>query len=585
MKRLALFCAVAACASPSPGPTPPAVGGEPAAGAAVTRIADEIMEGWIATYPNQAAIAGLAGAPDDGLEDNSLAAVAAWRAREDGWARRLDAIDGESLWGKPEWITYGFVRELVDSSRGLRVCRNELWPVNQMSGWPFMLVQLAGAQRVGSAELRARALSRWRLIPRYIDNEIANAREGLRAGYSSPRANVDLFIRQLDDLLALPPDRSPFWQPAARDPELAAEWTALLRDEVYPAIRRERAFLHGEYRGRARAALGVSANPDGVACYRATFRGLTTIDRDPDETYELGLRTVAGNMTEVKALATKVLGTSELPAIVARLRSEPANRFRSRDEALALSRSAVERARAAMARAFALLPRAPVLIEPYPAFLEATASDSYEPAPQDGSRPALFRINLSRFAEATRSSFEVTAFHEAYPGHHLQIAISRETPERHPIVTLVVNSAFAEGWGRYAEELAEELGLYGSELGKIQRRLWPARGMVADPGLHLRGWTAERTAAYLKEGGRFTDAETDALVYRISAWPAQLTTYDTGGLELARLRRKAQDALGARFDLREFHRAILENGTVTLPMLRRIVDRWIAEQQRRAAPG
>jgi uncharacterized protein (DUF885 family) len=577
--RSALSCllVLAACGGAPAPSTPPAA--SPRQAGEVTRIADEILRSWIESFPQHASMGGVAGAPDDGLEDNSLAGVAAWRAREDRWARQLDAIDGEALWGKPEWITYGFVREFVDSSRATRVCRSELWPVNHMSGWPFMLVQLAEAQRVGTPELRAKALSRWGLLPRYIDNEIANAREGLALGYSSPRANVDLAIKQLDELLALAVDKSPFWSPATRDRELAPAWTALLRDQLYPAMRRHRDFLRDEYRGRAREALGVGANPDGAACYRGLFRSYTTIDRTPEETHRLGQEAVARNLTEAQALAGKAFGVTELPAIVKRLRSDRQNRFRSREDQLEVARAAVARAKAAMPRAFAVLPRADVVVDPYPAFLEPTASDSYEAAPLDGSRPAKYRINLSHHADDLRSSAEVTAFHEAYPGHHLQITIARETPDRHPIVALVGNSAFAEGWARYAEALSEELGLYGSEHGKIQRRLWPARGMVADPGFHLLGWTAEQTATYLKQAGRFTDADIDSLIFRMAAWPAQLTAYDTGALEFVRLRRQAEQALGDRFDLREFHRAVLENGTVTLPMLRRIVERWIESRR------
>jgi uncharacterized protein (DUF885 family) len=580
MRRLLPLVLAAACGptSRAPGPsTPPAApAADPAA--AVTALADEVLAAWIETFPNQAALAGIAGAPDDGLEDNSLAATAAWRAREDAWLARLDALDGDALMGRPEWITHGFLRELVEGSRATRVCRYELWPVNQMSGWPLMVLQLAEVQRVGTAELRAKALARWRLLPRYLDNEIANAREGLKLGYSTPRANVDLVVKQLDELLALPVEESPFFGPARRDAELAPAWTALLADGLYPAMRRQRDFLAGEYRARAREALGVSAHPDGVACYRGTFRAFTTIDRDPEETFRLGGEAVARNLAEAQALAARVFGVSDLPAIVERLRGDPKNRFRSRDEELAFARAAVARAKERMGAAFAVLPRADVVIDPYPAFLEPTASDSYEAAPMDGSRPAKYRINLGRYADMTRSSAEVTAFHETYPGHHLQISLAREMGERHPIVRLVGNSAFAEGWARYSEALAEELGLYGGDHAKIQRRLWPARGMVVDPGLHLRGWTAAQAIAYMKESGRFTDAEVEASVYRISAWPAQLTAYDTGGLEIRALRRKAEEALGPRFDLRAFHRALLENGAVTLPMLRRIIDRWIETQ-------
>ncbi|HWL87316.1 MAG TPA: DUF885 domain-containing protein, partial [Polyangiaceae bacterium] len=420
----------------------------------MTSLADEIFRVWIEVHPADAVVGGLKGAPDDGFADNSAAGLAAWQAREDAWSARLARIDGDALWGSHEWITYGFVRELLDGARAIRVCRSELWPVNQMSGWPAWLNDLAQAQRVGSEELRAKALSRFREVSRYIDNEIANAREGLRLGYSSPRENVDLVIRQLDDILKLPIEKSPYFSPAARDRELAPAWIALLRDEIYPAIRRERNFLQDEYRSRAREALGVAANPDGAACYRAWFRRYTTIERDPDETVRLGEATVARNVSEAKALALKVMGVSELPAIVARLKGDPKNHFRTRDEDLEFARSSVARAKAALPKVFETIPAAPVVVEPVPPFLEASLSDSYQPGADDGSRPGLYHINLSAYADALRSNAEINAYHETYPGHHFQIAIARETAGHHPIEALVGNSAFSEGWARYVEALS-----------------------------------------------------------------------------------------------------------------------------------
>ena len=544
----------------------------------VTLLADEILRVWVEVHPAEAVLGGIKGAPDDGLADNSAAGLTAWLAREDAWSAQLARIDGDALRGRPEWLTYGFVREFLDGARAARVCRNELWPVNQMWGWSSWLNHLANAQRVGTADLRAKALSRFRQVPRYIDNEITNAREGLRLGYSSPRENVDLVLGQLEALLKLPVEKSPFFSPATRDRELAPAWTALLRDDIYPAIRRERDFLKDEYRLRAREALGVAANRDGAACYRASFRGYTTIERDPDETFRLGETTVARNLAEAKTLAKKVMGVSELPAIVARLNSDPKNHFRSRDEDLEFARTSVARAKVALPKVFEVVPAANLSVEPVPPFLEATSGGAYQPAAADGSRPGVYHINLSVYAHALRSNEEITAFHEAYPGHHFQIALARETAGHHPIETLVGNSAFIEGWARYAEALSEEIGLYGSDLAKIQRRLWPARGMVADPGLHLRGWTRQKTVAYLVESGRFTAAECEALVNRMAAWPGQLTAYDTGGLEIFALRHQAETALGARFDLKKFHKALLENGAVPLPMLRQIIERWIQSQ-------
>jgi uncharacterized protein (DUF885 family) len=220
-------------------------------------------------------------------------------------------------------------------------------------------------------------------------------------------------------------------------------------------------------------------------------------------------------------------------------------------------------------------PQADIAVEPYPEFLEREASDSYWPAAEDGSRPAKYMITLHEFGEVTRSNAEITAFHESYPGHHLQLGLARERSAAHPITRLVGNSGFAEGWARYAEALAEEMGLYSSDYARANRRLWPSRGMVVDPGIHLYGWTREQATSYMAESGRFPPEIAASAVDRIAMWPGQLTAYDTGALEFFALREQAEAALGERFDIREFHDALLGNGTVTLPMLREQMQAWL----------
>jgi uncharacterized protein (DUF885 family) len=273
------------------------------------------------------------------------------------------------------------------------------------------------------------------------------------------------------------------------------------------------------------------------------------------------------------------LRADDLPTLLERLKADPANRFSSRDELLKYAQAAVGRAKTHMSQWFSRMPKADIIVEPYPDMLERTASDSYWPAAQDGSRPAMYRITLYPYAETTRSNTEITAFHEAYPGHHLQIALAAERPEAHPITRLVGNSGFTEGWARYAEALAEEMGLYSSKYALANRRLWPARGMVVDPGIHMFGWTREQTVQFVSEGGRFDAATARALVDRVAMWPGQLTAYDTGALEFFALRKQAQETLGSRFDIREFHAVLLENGAVTLPMLREQVMHWLKSKR------
>jgi len=327
----------------------------------------------------------------------------------------------------------------------------------------------------------------------------------------------------------------------------------------------------------------VAANPDGARCYAASFRSYTTLSRSADETFQLGQARVANNVTESRAIAHTLLGVDDVASAVAHLKADPENHFTDRDQIQAFTREVITRAKAVLPRWFGELPKSDVVLEPIPDYLEASASSGYQPAAQDGSRPGSYLINLGHPDQQLRSNVEITALHETYPGHHLQVGLESDH-QAHPIALLAGNSAFREGWARYAEALSEEMGLYSSGYARIHRRLWPSRGMVVDPGIHLRGWTRQQAIDYMVESGRFTAQECNALVDRIAVWPGQLTAYDTGALEIFALREQAERALGARFKLAAFHDAILANGAVTLPMLREIGRRWI-EAQRAAPPA
>ena len=394
-----------------------------AATARVNTLADEYIKEALARFPEQAAGLGLPDTAPDRLTDNSLEALHAWQQIEDRWAAELSLIDAPILWGRQEWLTYGYLREIVEASRGARIARTELWPVNHMSGWQAGYAQLAAIQPVGTPEKRSQCLARWRMLPRYIDTEVANLREGLRLGYTAPKLTVRLVIGQLDVLLALPIESSPFFSPAERDatPEFREAWQKLLTDGINPAIRRYRDFLDKEYLAGAREAIGVSALPNGREIYRALFRSTTSLDRPAEETFRLGQEAVGRYEAEAAAIGKEIAGTSELAAIRAKMTSDPGNFFKDRADLLAFSRDAVERARRAMPQWFLTIPKADVIVDPIPAFLEQTASSGYEAAAADGSRPGTYRINLYQAEKQMRSAMEVTAFHETYPGHHFQI--------------------------------------------------------------------------------------------------------------------------------------------------------------------
>jgi uncharacterized protein (DUF885 family) len=553
--------------------------------ARVTALADDFMAKGLQRYPEQATYYGLPGMRHDRLTDNSPAAARQWERQEDAWYEQVRAIDASRLVGRPEWITYGFLREQLESSRATRVCRAELWNISQMTGWQVGYPFLAQAQPVGSDSARAQTLARWRALPRYIDTETANWRQGVREGYTAPKLIVRRIIEQLDLLAQGPATQSPFYAPAQRDsnPAFARALAQIIEREINPAIRRQAAYLRSEYLPAARESIAISSNPHGEECYRAAARSFSTVEMDPRQIHQTGLEQMARIDAEMRQIAQRSFQTTDVPALLERFKTDPQFLFKTRQDVVAYANQAVERSKHEMGRWFGRLPKADVVVEPYAEFEERSApGGSYNSPADDGSRPGIYKINTYKPEETTRVGQESTAFHEVIPGHHLQLAIAQERQGAHPITRFLGNSGFSEGWGLYAERLADEMGLFGSDLdrmGMLSNEALRAARMVVDPGMHVLGWSRQQAIDYMLAHTAESRQSVENEIDRYIIWPGQATAYMTGNLEIRRLREMAQRELGPRFDIRAFHDRVLENGTVTLPMLRENIERWVAQEK------
>jgi uncharacterized protein (DUF885 family) len=557
--------------------TPPAEVPSSDPAAQVNAIADRYYDFTLSHTPEVAYFYGVELERHDGMEDNSPEARQAAEAVMDDVLRQLESINGDALIGRAEWITHAYLLQALRSSVGRRVCRNELWNVSQMSGWHLDYTQVAELQPTGSPELREQSILRWSKLSAYIDQEIANLQHGLELGYSAPKPVVQRVIDQVDGLLALDLEQSPFYSPVTRDEEgaFSAATHDLVANQIYPALRRYRDFLADTYMESARKELSVTANPNGLDCYEASLRAYTTLDRSGKEVYELGKETVAANKARVIELGRVAYGLNDFKAIMDKAKADPADRFGSKEELIDFSRDAVRRAEVEMPRWIGNMPNQPVEVVPFPEHEEGTGrSAHYRPGTDD--RPGEYRIPLHEPEEQSRGNAEATAFHETWPGHHLQVAVGKAVDGLHPVTQIIWFSGPGEGWARYSEGLADEMGLYVTKTGPIRRLAWPARGMVVDPGIHLFGWTRDEARDFMLESGRFAEARGDELVDRIAMLPGQLTAYDSGGLEILALRGRAEDAMGDDFDIRQFHDRILEHGTIPLLQLRAHVEAWIA---------
>jgi uncharacterized protein (DUF885 family) len=569
-----------ACSKETPVPvtapiTPPVA--NPAA--VVNDVADDYYAHVMSTTPEVAYFSGIELDRHDGLANNSLAAHAASDAVIDGLLARLRTVDADNLIGDPAWITHAYLLEELEAKVGLRVCRTELWNVNQMGGWHSGYAQIAQMQPVGTPELREQSLARWSKFAGNIDRELGNLGDGIKLGYTAPKTIVQRVVDQFDGVLALDVERSPFYSPAARDDDeaFAAATRQIVEEQITPALKRYREFLAGPYMERARAELSITANPDGRACYDASLRAYTTLNRSAEEVFELGKKTVEANRASVIELGRSAYELSDFKEILDRVKSDKSDRFTSKEELLEFSRDMVKRAEAEMPNWVGTMPTQPVEVVPFEEHEEGTGMSAHY-RPGAGDKPGEYRIPLHEPEEQSRGGAETVAFHEAWPGHHLQVAFAKSIEGLHPVTGLIWFSGPGEGWARYSEALSEEMGLYQTTSGPITRRAWPARGMVVDPGIHLFGWTREEAIEFMMVSGRFPETMGDEMVDRIAILPGQLTAYDSGGLEILALRKQAEEAFGDDFDIREFHDRILENGTIPLPALRTHIERWIASR-------
>ncbi len=574
-----LIAAASACRReakpPAPAPERP--------DARVRELADAYLDGFFERNPDQVTLFGVTGRRHDGLPDNSLEALKAWQAREDVWLAQAKQIDPALIEAPPLRGTYAIVREALESSIGVRVCRQELWTVSQfVNSWQVQDGYTVTIQPVGTEEARKEALARWSRLPKFIDTEIANLRDGLKAGYSAPTLNVRIVIDQMTTLIATPIAESPFDSPSVRDktPEFMQQFDLLVREQIVPAFTRYRDFLAKDYLPAAREAIAVSANPNGAACYNASVRYHSSLPMVARDVHAIGLHEVEQLDAEMRAIGQRSFSTGDVAVLLQRARTEKRYFFKNSEDLIARSQSALDRAKRGMHDWFGLLPNADVVIQRYPKFREKNGPNEYNPPAEDGSRSGVFFINAYQAETKSRVNAESTAFHEMIPGHHLQGAIALERKDIHPIGRYLGNSGYSEGWGLYAERLADEMHLFSGDLdrlGMLSSQALRAARLVVDSGIHTMGWTRKQAIAYMLAHTAEDPADVASEVDRYIIYQGQATAYMLGKLEITTAREEAKQAMGRNFDIKQFHDRVLEDGAVPVSFLHEKIRQWAAK--------
>ena len=434
-------------------------------------------------------------------------------------------------------------------------------------------------------------VARLRKVPGYVDQHLEMLREQLAAGRVQPQITVDLVLDQLaaqsrpaapESPLLIAFQRFPDTVAAADQQRLRADAVAAYEQAFVPAWRRWESFLRDTYRPKSRPSIALTSLPNGRALYAGAIRLHTTQPLTADEVHRTGLAEVARIDREMERIAREQGFTGSAIEFEKQLGSRPGARFASQAEMLTYAQETLARLEPAMPKLFRRVPSMKVGVRPIPPDREAATASSYSAGTADGSRPAWFNMNTYRPQEQVKYRTEALVLHETVPGHHLQIALARELPDLPDFRRSFSATAFSEGWGLYAESLGPDTGVVyrdaDTRFGQLASEKFRAVRLVVDTGMHALGWSRERAREYFAANA---PGQSLAEVDRYIAWPGQALAYKMGELKIKALRQRAEQALGARFDIRDFHDVVLRNGTIPLEMLDAQVSAYIAAAKSR----
>ena len=523
---------------------------------------------------------------DDRLQDITLQGRLRKESRYESILQRCSAIREDSLSDEDRLTRTALmvdVRRLIDFS----LCRLEDWIVDPLTGPQVDFLNVESYQPVITPVEGRAMVNRWRTMGQFLDDHITNLKRGAVENKLSVRVCVEKVISEIQDLLAKPDAEWPLLRPLAIVRE---GWSEIeirefrdgmidaTRKSIRPAFARYLEFLKLEIlpRSRPQERPGIVHIPNGSEAYARLIRGYTSLNLTPDQLHQTGLQEVAKINEEMEALGERVFGICDRAQILWRLRTDRSLYFVSRDEVAAKAEAALSRAKSEIVKWFGRLPKADCEVVPMEEHEEKDSTIAYYRQPAaDGSRPGRYYINTSVPESRPRYEAEALAYHESIPGHHLQIAIAQELEGLPEFRKYSGVTAFIEGWGLYSERLADEMGLYSSELdriGVLSYDAWRACRLVVDTGMHAKGWTREQAVEFMIKNTALAENNIVNEVDRYISWPGHALAYKAGQLEMERLRHDAKKRLGGQFDIREFHDALLSNGALPLEALKQIVE-------------
>jgi uncharacterized protein (DUF885 family) len=553
------------------------------------------------------------GGKSGGIDDMSLAAqdkLLAWRRAT--VAEMKKSFDYARLSAEAQTSYDIWTYQLEQAEAAVRF-RSNAYVFDQMTAAHAFLPQLLIAfHRVEDPADMEAYINRIRESARALRQLIEISKQNAVTGVRPPRFAYDFVIAESTRIISGPPFTdtgadSALWADAKSKID-GLQKKGLLDDARAKAMLAEaRTALTGPFKSSYEAliawqkedrpkspeqATGVHALPNGAAYYAERLAAQTTTSLTPDEIHKIGVDEVARLRAEMTAIKEEVGFKGDLQAFFAELRDDKDNpRYyypntdEGREAYIRDATAAIEKIKTVLPKYFGLLPKADLVVRRVEPFREqAGAAQHYYPGTPDGSRPGVYYAHLLDMKAMPKHELEVIAYHEGLPGHHMQIAIAQELTSVPTFRRQAGFGAYSEGWGLYSEWLAREMpGTYQdpySRFGRLGSEIWRAIRLVVDTGLHAKGWSEEQAVQYFLNNSATTDAQARSEIRRYLVAPGQATSYKIGMLRIQELRRKAESALGSRFDIRGFHDTVLGGGALPLTLLEKRVDRWIAEQQK-----
>ena len=483
----------------------------------------------------------------------------------------------------------------LNSSVDLESFPENLLPISQMDNIPSTLANYAGgtgSQPLTTPKQYRAYLQRLQQLPGWIDQAIANMREGMRTGVVQPKAITMAMLPQFGEMLSTTPEANIFYTPIRNLPErfskddqqqLTAAFRSTIANQLTPALQRLHRFLKDDYLPASRASSGLGALPNGGAWYLARIKNNTNLGLAPAAIHDLGLKEVARIQQQFSELGPK-LGyngpPNRLPQWV--FEQKKFKPYTADTQVLEAYRRIYAEVSEKLPAYFDILPKAKLSLQLEPALTRATASDHYTPMAADGSHPGVFWPVVNDPKDYSTVGMVTLFLHEGVPGHHLHAALLKEMnlPDFRKFNTENSDTAaYTEGWALYSETLGKEFGFYehpDAYFGHLNDELLRAVRLVVDTGMHAEDWSREKAIDYAMDILGYTEAKARNQIERYMATPAQALSYKIGAMKILELRERARRALGTRFSYAKFHDVIVGDGTLPLPIMESRVDRWIA---------